>query len=226
MADQRPKRRARPAPTSDDRPAPTSGDRPAPTSGDRPAPTSGDRPAPPGPDERRPGPPDDVAAARAARAARRTWPPERPWRREGARIVQVSLAGTALFVATAIAAVLAEPARAVATIVALALFAAGTLGFLVAYGRAISRSRSVVLGVGGIYFLAGCAPRAVQFRLLGALALQTVVALVTASLEPFTSVAFGMLVPMFGLGMAGVWGAFHGEFPERAVRSASLPADE
>lgn len=172
------------------------------------------------------GPPPDVLAARAARAARRAWPTDRAWAGEGARLVQAALAGTALFTVTAVVAVLAEGGRGVATVVALALFAVGTGAFLVAYARAISRSRDDLLGVGGIYFLAGCAPRPVQVRLLGALAVQTVVALVTASLEPFTSLAFGMLVPMYGLGIAGLWGAFHGEFPERTAPSASLRRDE
>lgn len=184
--------------------------------------------------KRRPAPPaaTDRATARPAagapRAAPRTraWPRERRWAGEGARLVHVTLAGTVVFAVSAVAAVLTEAARGEATIVALVLFATGLLTFLVAYGRAIGRSREVVLGVGGIYFLAGSAPRAVQVRLLGALAAQTVVAIVTSSLEPYTSVAFGMLVPMFGLGMAGLWGAFHGEFPERAAPSASLPADE
>ncbi len=169
----------------------------------------------------------DRSAPRPGRPAReRGWPATRPWNGEGARLVHISLAGTVVFVITATAATAVEAFRGVATVVALTLFAIGTAAFLVAYGKAIGRSREVTLGVGGIYFLAGCAPRAVQWRLIGALAAQTVAALATASVRPFTSLAFGMLVPMFGLGIAGLWGAFHGAYPARAVSSASLPADE
>jgi hypothetical protein len=156
----------------------------------------------------------------------RMWPADRPWAGEGARLVQADLAGTALFTLVAAGAVLSESLRGIATVVSVALFAVGTVAFLFAYAKAIGRSRTHVLGVGGIYFLSGCAPRAVQLRLLGALAAQTVVAVAAASARPFTSLAFGMLVPMFGLGLAGVWGAFHGAYPERRESSASLPADE
>ena len=41
------------------------------------------------------------------------------------------------------------------------------------------------------------------------------VALVTAGLRPFTSLAFGVLVPMFGLAQAGLWGARYGRFGSR-----------
>ena len=36
-----------------------------------------------------------------------------------------------------------------------------------------------------------------------------------AGLEPFTSLAFGVLVPMFGLAQAGLWGARYGHFGSR-----------
>jgi hypothetical protein len=44
---------------------------------------------------------------------------------------------------------------------------------------------------------------------------QVVVALVTAIARPFTGLAFGILVPVFGLGLAGLWGARRGSFPSR-----------
>ena len=102
----------------------------------------------------------------------------------------------------------------------------GIGAFFVAYFRAVGRSRDQVLGVGGIYFLSGSAPARVRVELLGALAVQTVAAIATASLRPFTSLAFGLLVPMFGVGMTGLWGAFHGKYPDRPEPSASLPDDE
>jgi hypothetical protein len=156
----------------------------------------------------------------------RAWPADRPWAGEGERLVRADLAGTVLFTLTALSAVAVESLRGVAIAVSVGLFAVGTVAFLVAYAKAIGRSRTHVLGVGGIYFLSGCAPRAVQGRLLGALTVQTLVALGTASARPFTSLAFGMLVPMFGLGLAGVWGSIHGAYPERRETSASLPGDE
>jgi hypothetical protein len=82
---------------------------------------------------------------------------------------------------------------------------------------AISRSRTESIGIGGLYFLAGSASKVVRVRLLGALTAQVVIAIVAASIRPFTSVAFGVLVPVFGLGLCGLWGARHGQFPARSV---------
>jgi hypothetical protein len=145
----------------------------------------------------------------------------------GDRIITLALVGTGAFVLTAAAAAISPGAfRMVALLVALALFGIGMLLFLAAYARAISQSRTHVIGVGGVYFLAGCAPRSVQVRLLGALGVQVVVAVVTASARPFTSLAFGILVPMFGVACAGLWGAYHGAFPERRDPRASLPDDD
>ena len=82
----------------------------------------------------------------------------------------------------------------------------------------------------GLYLLMGSAPRAVQLRLLGALAVQAVVAVTTSvatsDVRPFTPLAFGLLVPMFGLACCGLWAAYHGAFPARRDPRASLPADD
>ena len=55
----------------------------------------------------------------------------------------------------------------------------------------------------------------VQVRMLVPLAIQVVVALLTASIRLYTPLAFGILVPMWGLGLAGLWGARYGTFPPR-----------
>jgi len=115
----------------------------------------------------------------------------------------------------AVAAVGPEVLWPVAAAVSVVLFAVGVVLFLWAFGIAVGRSRTEVLGVGGIYFLAGCAPRPVQWRLLGALAAQVVVSTAVALAHPFTALAFCTLVPMYGLGSAGFWGARYGTFPPR-----------
>ena len=71
----------------------------------------------------------------------------------------------------------------------------------------MGRSREVEIGIGGLYFLAGTAPRIVQLHLLGSSAAEVVVAFATASARPFTSLAFGMLVPVYGLGCCGPVGS-------------------
>jgi hypothetical protein len=44
---------------------------------------------------------------------------------------------------------------------------------------------------------------------------QIALAVLTASLRPFTPLAFGVLVPVYGLGLMGLWGARHGVFASR-----------
>jgi len=131
-------------------------------------------------------------------------------------LIRASWAGTALFGAASVVAVVDDGTmRTAAVIVDLALFAAGCGAFLWAFALAVGRSRHEAIGVGGLYFLAGCAPQGVRRYLMGALAVQVVVAFTAASLRPFTAVAFAILVPMFGLGLAGLWAARHGMFDPR-----------
>jgi hypothetical protein len=74
-----------------------------------------------------------------------------------------------------------------------------------------------------MYLLLGApTPGRVRRIMLSMLTVQIVVALVTALARseaedgtPGTSLAVGILVPMFGLGLNGLWCAFHGVFPPR-----------
>ena len=100
-------------------------------------------------------------------------------------------------------------------VVSLLLLAAGCAAMLWAFQRALQRSRYELIGVGGLYFLAGCAPRSVRLSMMGALAAELIVALAAASVRPFTASAFGILVPVYALGLSGAWGARHGTFPPR-----------
>ena len=136
-------------------------------------------------------------------------------------IVRASWAGTAAFAASAIAAVAVSAARLPAVIVAGALFAAGVATFFWAYAIAVGRSRTDAIGIGGLFFLAGkdTAPDAGHKRhLLASLAAQTAIALATAGARPFTTLAFGVLVPVYGLAMTGLYSARHGRFAPRPTR--------
>lgn len=134
----------------------------------------------------------------------------------GRAIVRASWAGTIVFLVAAAAGV-ADPDtfESVVTGVAVVLFAAGVVAFLWAFVRAAGRSRTDELSVAGVWFLSGSAPPKVRRNLLGSLAVQVVASVAAASIRPFTGVAFGVLVPVYGLGLAGVWGAAHGTFPPR-----------
>ena len=135
----------------------------------------------------------------------------------GAGIVRLSWISTAAFaVAATVAAAVPERAARPVAVFDCVLFLIGVGAFLLAFARAVGRSRTEEVEILGVYFLGGgVAPREVRRSLLGAFAAQVVVAVVTASIRPYTAVAFGILVPMLGLGLAGLWGATYGRFPER-----------
>ena len=138
----------------------------------------------------------------------------------GQGIVSASFAGTAVFLVTTTMATVSDVTvvRVASVSVDLILFAAGAGVFLWAFVVAVSRSREVEIGIGGLYFLAGAAaPRTVRRRMMGALALQLIAAIISSSLHPFTNLAFGILVPTYGLGLAGLWGARHGTFGPRVI---------
>jgi hypothetical protein len=135
----------------------------------------------------------------------------------GEGLVNLDFAGTGLLVGTSAgAAVLPGSFGAAHAVVSIGAFAIGVAAFLWAYALGIARSRTDLIGIGGLFFLAGgAAPRVVAFRLRIAFAVQTVAVVVAASVRPFTIVAFGILAPMLGLGLMALWGGRHGTFPAR-----------
>ena len=138
---------------------------------------------------------------------------------EGGGIINLAWAGAAAFLVTALAATIDPDLFGyVSTGVALGLFGVGCAVFLWAYALAVARSRTDLIGIGGLYFLQGTAPKVVAFRLRLALALEVVGAIASSAIRPYTSLAFGVLVPVFGLGLCGLWGARYGVFAPRPVK--------
>jgi hypothetical protein len=104
----------------------------------------------------------------------------------------------------------------VAVVLDLGLFVVGCAVFAWALVLAAGRSRDRAISLGGLFFLAdGVAPRRVALVLWGSVVAQVVVAVGTAAIRPFSSLAFGVLVPLFGLAMVALWSAVHGDFPPR-----------
>ncbi len=145
----------------------------------------------------------------------------------GDPIIRASWAGTVVFGASAIAAALTRSADMAAAAVALALFAAGIAVFFWAYAVAVNRSRTDAIGIGGLFFLAGpgTAPIPVKRALLSSLALQSLIGLGTAGARPFTTLAFGVLVPLYGLSLTGLWGARNGTFGRRQPGRRTPPSE-
>lgn len=169
---------------------------------------------------------DRPADGSADDAEDRPFPEAAPTRGRG--MIRASVGGTAVFTVLAVGAVLADPLVPSFVILSLLMFVAGSVLFVVAFFRAVDRSRTEAIGIGGLFFGAGTTPGKVQGALMGSLALEVVVALVAAGVRPYTAVAFGTLAPMWALGWAGLWVASHGVFPERVpepTRSAQRDAD-
>jgi len=134
----------------------------------------------------------------------------------GRGIQRATILGTAVFVVVAtIAAAVEGAASAIFAALSLAEFFVGIAVFALAFLRAVDRSRTEAIGIGGLFFGSGSTPRRVQVVLVGSLAVQVVVSVVVASLRPYTALAFGVLAPMWALGFTGLWVAAHGTFPPR-----------
>ena len=136
---------------------------------------------------------------------------------EGTRIVQASWAGTVVFTVTSALGVIApRPFSGVSSAVSVALFAGGCVVFVAAFVHAVRRSRTDDITVATLFFLmGGSTPRAVRRLLFASLALEVVVAVVAAAARPFTTQATGVLAPMWGLSLCGLWAARHGRFKPR-----------
>lgn len=147
----------------------------------------------------------------------------------GEWIVKLDIIGTVVFAVSAVAAatIFEGFAKVQGVVVSLGLFAGGVAAFIWGYWSAVQRSRTDELSVAELYFLLGSAiPKRVKVIMNGCLLAQTVVALGTAlargstpevggGSSPGSTLAFGVLVPMLGLGLNGLWAAGHGDFGRR-----------
>ena len=131
-------------------------------------------------------------------------------------ILDTARRGTTVFFALVVGSVFFEGLiRTTSLVFNLLLFATGCYAFMAAFVRAVKRSRTEAIGVGGLYFLSGCAPPKIRRQMMGLLSFQVVASLTAASFRPFTIVASAVLVPVFGLGLSGLWAANHGDFEPR-----------
>ena len=141
----------------------------------------------------------------------------------GAAIVNLAFLGTGALVATSVAAAaLPETFGIVHAGVSVVLFVVGTGALLWAYALGVSRSRAELIGIPGLFFLAGpTAPAPTRRQLRVAVVVESVAVVAAAAIRPFSEVAFGILAPMFGLGLMGMWGGRHGTFPPRPPKQTS-----
>jgi hypothetical protein len=139
----------------------------------------------------------------------------------GTGLVNATFLGTGVLVVTSIAAAAAPDSfGAVHATLSIGLFIIGTGAMLWAYALGVSRSRTELITIPGLFFLAGeVAPPATRRALRVATAVEIVAVVGAASIRPYSEVAFGILAPMFGLGLMAMWGGRHGDFPPRPLKS-------
>jgi hypothetical protein len=153
----------------------------------------------------------------------------------GAKVVAFDLTGTAVFLAALGVAVPFRNHRFAQFLIggaSMVLFAVGVATTLWAYTRALDRSRVEEVGVANLYLLTGTtAPRPIARTMSACLGTQVVAAIAGAWIGvvgldkgQLNALAFGVLVPMFGVGMNGVWAARHGSYGPRVGRAVS-PTD-
>lgn len=135
----------------------------------------------------------------------------------GIALVNVAFAGTGVVVGTAIAAaILPDAFGLVHAAVSCLLFAVGTGALLCAYALGVARSREDAVTISGLFFLSGgVAPDDVRRPMRIALAVQVVAVVAAAAVRPYSDVAFGILAPMYGLGLMAMWGGRHGVFASK-----------
>lgn len=139
-------------------------------------------------------------------------------------IVRFNVVATILFAIVAVvsAIVFDDVFRVVIVVVSLSLFAVGVATFLLGFFAAVQLSREREIAVSQLFFLTGTvAERNIKLPMLACLAAQTAVGIGAAIARPSTDgkagsvLAFGVLVPMLGLGLNGLWASRHGAFGER-----------
>ena len=151
------------------------------------------------------------------------------------KIVKLNTALTAIFVIVSVLAVAIfnSPLRKLVAIVDLLLFAVGVATFIWGYFSAVQRSRSDEISVAGLFLLIdGVATKSVMRIMNLALTIQVVVGLGGALVRRSTNgvsgstLAFGVLVPLLGLGLNGLWASKNGTFGKRIVPEVSAPEGE
>ena len=154
----------------------------------------------------------------------------------GSFLIKCNLAFTTVFVAMSIIAAVTftAPWKTIGVAVSLGCFSVGIVAFLWGYWTAVQRSRTDNISVAALYFLVDkCAPQSISRLMNGTLGVQVVVGVATAISRTTTdgrtgsTLAFGVLAPMMGLGLNGLWGATHGTFTPRQIdNSAEVPLQE
>lgn len=136
----------------------------------------------------------------------------------GRGLLLVDLWGTvALLVVTIANAFTQAVAVQVASlVVAGVLFLGGCAAFAIGFLRAVGRSREEEIALAGLFYLTGSAPDAVRRPFLGLWFAQMAIAVgaIAVARPPF-----GVMAPVWGIGIITWWASLHATFPPRSAPS-------
>lgn len=130
------------------------------------------------------------------------------------RLIRIDAAGTLALVLVTVAAsaVTSGWTGALNLVVSTVLFVGGCAAFAVGFLKAVDRSRTEEIDLAGLFYLTGAASREARRAMLGLWYVQ----IATATLSAFTvSPPWGVMAPVWGIGMLTLWSARHGRFPPR-----------
>ena len=132
----------------------------------------------------------------------------------GRRLLLADLVGTAAFAVITLVAALSDADAVVLANLAVVgvLFVGGCVGFAVGFLRAAGRSRREVVDLAGLFYLTGSAPDEVRRPFLGAWFAQMAIAVGAIAV---TRPPFGVMAPVWGIGLITWWASSHATFPPR-----------
>jgi len=146
--------------------------------------------------------------------------------RLGEGVVRADVVGTAVAVVAGVLALMSSDlAKIVLVPVASVTGVIGLVAFVWSYFRAVSRSRQDEISVSQLYGVAGTvAPPSVKRRLQWSLWAQVLAAIVVMFVgfqrtkpQEFNWAATIIVLPLFGMGLNGVWVSLYGSFGPRIV---------
>lgn len=132
----------------------------------------------------------------------------------GLGIVRADVLGTVVLALVSIATGVApnDPTELASLVVAGVLFVGGCGAFAVGFVRAVGRSRTEVIDLPGLFWLTGSAPEGARRPLRALVIAQSVIAIASvAVVRP----PFGVMAPVWGVGLVTLWTARHGTFPSQ-----------
>ena len=146
----------------------------------------------------------------------------------GGAVVSADVIGTVLIAAAGALGLVSEAlAKSLLVPVSSVAASVGVIAFVWSYFHAVGRSREHEISVSQLYVVAGTvAPPGVKRRLQWSLYAQVVVAVAVTSVgfsqtEPqqFNWAAVIIVVPLYGMGLSGVWVSRYGTFGPRILAS-------